>query len=152
MSASTQYLPSVSAPQQRAWRQRLRGLIRDAGLADPGPQDPAHGAAGGPFWELEPTPLVINAAEWAGVAAGLRQRARFVNALLVDLYDRQEVLQQGIVPPEVILGDPYYRRPCLKLEPTRNNPANLLRFDLVKTTAGWQVTQTRVNTPVGLSY
>ncbi len=149
---SASHLTTISAPQQRAWRQRWRGLIRDAGLADPGPQDPAHGAAGGPFWELEPTPLVIDAAEWAIVAAGLRQRARLVNALLVDLYDRQEILQQGLVPPEVILGDPYYRRPCLKLEASRNTPATLLRFDLVKTAAGWQVTQARVNTPVGLSY
>ncbi len=150
---ATSHLPSVSAPQQRAWRQRLRGLIRDAGLADPGPQDPAHGAAGGPFWELEPTPLVIERGGMGRRRGGTSPaRARFVNALLVDLYDRQEVLQQGIVPPEVILGDPYYRRPCLKLEPARNNPANLLRFDLVKTAAGWQVTQTRVNTPVGLSY
>ena len=97
-----------------------------------------HGLAGGPFWELEPTPLVIDAKEWAGIEAGLRQRARFVNALLVDLYDRQEVLQQGIIPPEVILGDPYYRRPCLKLEANRNTPATLLRFDLVKTATGWQ--------------
>jgi uncharacterized circularly permuted ATP-grasp superfamily protein/uncharacterized alpha-E superfamily protein len=152
MPAPVQRLPIISPSQQRAWRQRLRALIRDAGLADPGPLDPAQAPADGPFWELEPTPLVIDAAEWDGVAAGLRQRARFVNALLVDLYDRQEVLHQGIVPPEVILGDPYYRRPCLKLEPARNTPATLLRFDLVKTTAGWHVAQTRVNTPVGLSY
>src|SRR5882672_7438110 len=112
-------LPLASGAQQRTWRQRLRALIRDAGLADPGPIDPSQAGTGGPFWALEPTPLVIEAAEWAQVEAGLRQRARFVNALLVDLYDRQEVLHQGLVPPEIILGDPYYRRPCLKLEPVR---------------------------------
>lgn len=149
---SLRHQPLISAPQQRAWRQRLRGVIRDAGFIEPvTPQAPG-GKGGPPFWELEATPLVIGADEWTQLEAGLRQRARFVNALLVDLYDRQEVLKQGLLPPDVILGDPYYRRPCLKLEPRRNFPAALLRFDLVKTAAGWHVAQTRANTPIGLSY
>jgi uncharacterized circularly permuted ATP-grasp superfamily protein/uncharacterized alpha-E superfamily protein len=152
MPAAAHHPPLVSAPQQRAWRQRLRAVIRDAGFIEPAPRDAQPAKDEGPFWALEPTPLVIDAAEWALLAAGLRQRARFVNALLVDLYDRQEVLKQGLVPPEVILGDPYYRRPCLRLEAARDTPATLLRFDLVKTAAGWHVVQTRANTPVGLSY
>lgn len=152
MSSAARHPPLVSAPQQRAWRQRLRSVIRDAGFIEPAPRDTPPTRESGPFWELEPTPLVLGADEWARLAAGLRQRARFTNALLVDLYDRQEVLKQGLLPPDVILGDPYYRRPCLKLEPTRDTPATLLRFDLVKTAAGWHVVQTRANTPVGLSY
>ena len=150
--SSPRLQPLVSAPQQRAWRQRLRGVIRDAGFIEPAPPHAAGTKDSLPFWELEPTPLIIGADEWTQLDAGLRQRARFVNALLVDLYDRQEVLKQGLLPPEVILGDPYYRRPCLKLEPKRNFPAALLRFDLVKTAAGWHVAQTRANTPIGLSY
>jgi uncharacterized circularly permuted ATP-grasp superfamily protein/uncharacterized alpha-E superfamily protein len=152
MSAAARHPPLVSAPQQRAWRQRLRAVIRDAGFVEPASRDAQPGQGEGPFWELEPAPLVIGADEWALLAAGLRQRARFVNALLVDLYDRQEILKQGLLPPDVILGDPYYRRPCLRLEPARDTPASLLRFDLVKTAAGWHVAQTRVNTPVGISY
>lgn len=149
---SLRHQPLISAPQQRAWRQRLRGVIRDAGFIEPAAPQAPGGKGGPPFWELEATPLVIGADEWTQLEAGLRQRARFVNALLVDLYDRQEVLKQGLLPPDVILGDPYYRRPCLKLEPRRNFPAALLRFDLVKTAAGWHVAQTRANTPIGLSY
>ena len=149
---AARHTPIVSAPQQRAWRQRLRAVIRDAGFTEPASNDNLPVKGESPFWELEPTPLVLGAEEWAQLAAGLRQRARFTNALLVDLYDRQEVLKQGLLPPDVILGDPYYRRPCLRLEPARNVPAPLLRFDLVKTAAGWHVAQTRANTPVGLSY
>lgn len=127
-------------------------MIRDAGFIESATTNVPGTKSGLPFWELEPTPLVIRADEWTQLAAGLRQRARFINALLVDLYDRQEVLKQGLLPPDVVLGDPYYRRPCLKLEPHRNFPAALLRFDLVKTSAGWHVAQTRANTPIGLSY
>ncbi len=152
MPAAARQLRPTSAPQQRAWRQRLRSVIRDAGFTEPSSRDAQPLRDDGPFWELEPTPLVIGDAEWSLLSAGLRQRARFVNALLVDLYDRQEVLKQGLVPPDVILGDPYYRRPCLRLEPGRDLPATLLRFDLMKSAAGWHIAQTRANTPVGLSY
>jgi uncharacterized circularly permuted ATP-grasp superfamily protein/uncharacterized alpha-E superfamily protein len=130
-------------------RGRLRAAIRDAGLTDFGG---ISGSAGLPFWELEPTPLVLAAPEWATLEAALRQRAHFVNALLVDLYGGQQALHQQILPPELVLSDPYYRRPCLGLEPGRASPATLLRFDLVKTTDGWLFDDTRANTPIGLSY
>lgn len=143
------HTPSLHPAQLRPLRARLRGSIRDAGLTDFGV---AAGPAGLPFWELEPTPLVIDAAEWTVLEAALRQRAHFVNALLVDLYGGQQALHQHILPPDLILADPYYRRPCLGLEPERASPATLLRFDLVKTADGWLFDDTRANTPIGLSY
>jgi uncharacterized circularly permuted ATP-grasp superfamily protein len=130
-------------------RARLRANIRDAGLTDLALENASHA---GPFWELEPTPLVLPAAEWTELEAGLRQRARFINALLFDVYGGQLVLREGLLPPEVVLSDSYYRRPCLNLEPDRAHPATLLRFDLVKTAAGWQVAATHANTPIGLGY
>ncbi|MFA6959294.1 MAG: circularly permuted type 2 ATP-grasp protein [Opitutaceae bacterium] len=141
--------PSLHPAQLRPLRGRLRASIRDAGLTDFGI---AASPAGQPFWELEPTPLVIDAPEWAVLEAALRQRAHYVNALLVDLYGGQQALHQQIIPPELILSDPYYRRPCLGLEPHRSSPATLLRFDLVKTAQGWLFDDTRANTPIGLSY
>lgn len=142
-------LPTLHPAQLRPLRARLRASIRDAGLTDLGP---ASGAPGLPFWELEPTPLVIDAPEWSLLEAALRQRAHYTNALLVDLYGTQQALHRQIIHPELILSDPYYRRPCLGLEPQRASPATLLRFDLVKTTGGWLFDDTRANTPIGLSY
>ena len=141
--------PSLHPTQLRPLRTRLRASIRDAGLTDFGV---AAGPSGLPFWELEPTPLVIDAPEWAQLEAALRQRAHYINALLVDLYGGQQALHQGLIPPELILANPYYRRPCLGLEPTRQSPATLLRFDLVKTTDGWLFDDVHTNTPIGLSY
>lgn len=141
--------PTLHPAQLRPLRARLRASIRDAGLTDFGM---AAGPAGLPFWELEPTPLVLDASEWTLLDAALRQRAHFVNALLVDLYGGQQALHQQIIPPELVLSDPYYRRPCLGLEQNRASPATLLRFDLVKTADGWLFDDTRANTPIGLSY
>jgi len=141
--------PRLSPAQRHMLRARLRANIRDAGLTDLALENASQA---GPFWELEPTPLVLPAAEWTELEAGLRQRARFINALLFDVYGGQLVLREGLLPPEVVLSDSYYRRPCLNLEPDRAHPATLLRFDLVKTSAGWQVASTHANTPIGLGY
>lgn len=145
-------LPTLHPAQRRTLRPRLRLSIRDAFLTDLAHPDekPAHAADH--FWRLEPTPLILTAEDWAPLEAGLRQRARLMNALLVDLYHKQQALHAGILPPEVVLSDPFYRRPCLGLEPERSNPATLIRFDLVRTTEGWRCVQTRSNTPIGLAY
>jgi len=143
--------PRLHPRQLQRLRSRLRVSIRDSGLSELSP-DPLAASSSGAFWDLEPTPLVIGAAEWARLEAALVQRARFTNAFLVDLYDRQEALTQRLVPPEIVLSDPYYRRPCLHLEPPSTNPATLLRFDLVQTSSGWHISETRANTPVGLGF
>lgn len=137
----------------RLLRNRLRLSIRDAGFTDlsAASRDTASHDTD-PRWELKPTPLIIPADEWTEIEAGLRQRARFINALLVDLYSGQQALKEKVLPPEAVLADPFYRRPCLGLTPDRQDPANLLRFDLIKTPGGWHVTDTHANTPIGLSY
>ncbi len=142
-------IPQLPSAQIRPLRNRLRQSIRDAGLTDLSPSRDESRTA---FWELEPTPLIIPAAEWALLESGLRQRARLANAFLSDLYGKQDALRAHAVPPEFTLADPYYRRPCLGLTPERSDPASLIRFDLVKTTAGWHVTEVHTNAPVGLSY
>lgn len=153
MSMSSAHgLPTLHPAQRRTLRPRLRLSIRDASLTDLTHPDDTSGRAAHQFWKLEPTPLVLTAEEWSPLEAGLRQRARLVNALLVDLYQGQQALREKIIPPEVVLSDPFYRRPCLGLEPARANPATLLRFDLVRTADGWRCVQTRANTPIGLSY
>ncbi len=145
---SSPRLPTSS--QLQAVRSRLRLSIRDAGLTDLRPADASPSEAR--FWDIEPTPLIIDAAEWKLLVAALQQRARFVNAFLTDLYTRQGALKQRLLPPEAVLADPYYRRPCLGLEPDRSSPAMLLRFDLMKTADGWVFVSTKANTPIGLSY
>lgn len=149
MTVRPRPLPTLPPAQLRPLRNRLRQSVRDAGLTDlsPSEQHSKH-----PFWELEPTPLVLSPEEWQLLSTGIEQRARLTNAFLRDLYAEQEAMRAGIVPPEVTLADPYYRRACLGLDPARVDPATLIRFDLVKTDAGWHFTETHTNTPVGLSY
>lgn len=143
-------LPRLRPAQARALRSRLQRLIHDAGQTDLSPYAPTEET--GRFWELEPTPLVLDASTWATLAAGLLQRARLLNAFLHDVYTAQSCLHQKLLPPELIVGDPQYRRPCLNLEPERISPATLLRFDLMRAGREWIVSSVFANTPVGLSY
>lgn len=143
-------IPRMHPIPARALRLRLQRLIHDAGQTDLAPQGIPSGEA--PFWEIEPTSLVIEAAEWKTLSLALIQRARLVNTFLRDIYSQQTALREKLIPPEFILADPFYRRPCLQLETDRANPATVLRFDLVKTTAGWVFTGLAANTPIGLSY
>lgn len=148
----TPHIPRLHHTPARALRLRLQRLIRDAGQTDLAPEGTST-VGPTPFWEIEPTPLVIDAAEWKMLSTALVQRARLINAFLRDIYTQQSALKERLLPPEIILADPYYRRPCLHLEPDRANPATILRFDLIKTAAeGWMFSGLLANTPIGLSY
>ncbi len=46
----------------------------------------------------------LRPSEWRTLSEGLVQRARLLNMLLVDLYGPQKLLQQGLVPPELLFA------------------------------------------------
>ena len=71
----------------------------------PGREAPAAGR-----WQLDPVPLVLDAAEWAGLERGVAQRSALLDAVLADLYGPQDLLRHGLVPPEVVLGHEGYLR------------------------------------------
>ena len=55
-------------------------------------------------------PRIIPAEEWARIEAGLTQRLTALNIFLADIYGDQKILQDGVVPRELVLGAPSYRR------------------------------------------
>ncbi len=59
-------------------------------------------------WRCDPVPLPIGAAEFAGLEAGLAQRARLLQAILADIYGRQSLLSDGVLPPALVFANPAY--------------------------------------------
>ena len=55
-------------------------------------------------------PRIIPAAEWATIEKGLTQRLRALNMFLADIYGEQQILMDGVVPRELVLTAPSYRR------------------------------------------
>jgi len=144
--------PRQGARDARVSAARLRRAIGEVNAVHTLAQ-PTADWAGRLAWALDPEPVVLDAATWSTIEAAVQQRARTINALLADLYTHQDVLRRRVIPPEMVLGDPFFRRACVGLEPERASPATFLRFDLVKTAAGgWMFAESFANTTVGASF
>ncbi len=59
----------------------------------------------------DPVPLILTAAEFAAMEAGLAQRARLMAAVLDDLYGPQALLASGAVPARLVYANPHFLRP-----------------------------------------
>src|SRR5271167_1105606 len=55
-------------------------------------------------------PRIITAAEWETVELGLTQRITALNLFLKDIYNEGRILQDGIVPREMVYSCKHYRR------------------------------------------
>ena len=69
-----------------------------------------HGAVSPGPWRLDGLPLLISAADWEVLEAGLVQRSRLLDAVLTDLYGPRRSILSGLLPPQLLFGHPGYIR------------------------------------------
>ncbi len=108
-------------------------------------------------WSLELLPLIIQASEWAGIEAGVVQRAALLQAIYSDLYGQgpgsQRLLHEGLLPPALLLRHPGYVRAMQGVQPPGGLALHILAFDLARGPDGqWWVVQQRTQGPSGLGY
>jgi uncharacterized circularly permuted ATP-grasp superfamily protein len=102
---------------------------------------------------LDLVPRIVPAAEWEMIERGLRQRIKALNAFIADVYGRQEILREGIVPWELVLGCPSFRRAVHGVRPPGGIWCTVAGCDLVRDGNGlWRVLEDNVRTPSGISY
>jgi uncharacterized circularly permuted ATP-grasp superfamily protein/uncharacterized alpha-E superfamily protein len=134
---------------QRRWDQARR-LIRDNGVTynvygDPRGMDRP--------WELDPVPLVLPSAEWAAITRGLAQRAELLNRILLDLYGPQTLLARGLLPAELVLGNPGFLRPLVGAQVPSNVLLHVFAADLARGPGGgFCVLGDRTQAPSGAGY
>ncbi len=98
-------------------------------------------------------PRIIHAAEWAKIEAGLTQRLKALNLFLADIYGDQKILADGVVPRELILDAPSYRREMRGLYVPHNTYVNVSGADLIRDEAGeFAVLEDNLRVPSGVSY
>lgn len=98
-------------------------------------------------------PRIIPAGEWATIEAGLVQRLRALNMFLADVYSDQKILMDGVVPRELVLGAPSYRREMQDLFVPHQAYANVCGSDLIrKPDGGFAVLEDNLRVPSGVSY
>src|SRR5690625_2097981 len=61
-------------------------------------------------WQLDPLRVVLDSVEWRRREVGLAQRSRVLDAILTDLYGPRNLLLEGVLPAETILGNPGFIR------------------------------------------
>jgi uncharacterized circularly permuted ATP-grasp superfamily protein len=98
-------------------------------------------------------PRIIPAAEWKVIEAGLTQRLMALNMFLADIYGEQKILKDGVVPRELVLGAPSYRREMIGLFVPHRAYANVCGSDLIRTeNGGFAVLEDNLRVPSGVSY
>jgi uncharacterized circularly permuted ATP-grasp superfamily protein len=113
---------------------------------------------------LDPVPRIVSAADWARVAAGVKQRHRALNAFLADAYraagrrrddaDRApEVVRAGVLPEWAVAHSPG-RHPDAVGQAWPGQPrATVAGTDVLRTADGsWVVAEDHLRVPDGLGY
>lgn len=104
-------------------------------------------------WPLALLPFIVAADDWAQIERGVVQRARLLEATMVDLYGPQHLLRDALLPASLVFAHPQYLRPARGLQPAGGQWLHLLAFDLMRGPHGrFSVLAQRTQAPSGLGY
>jgi uncharacterized circularly permuted ATP-grasp superfamily protein len=98
-------------------------------------------------------PRIVEAADWARLEAGLKQRVQALNLFIGDVYNDQKILKDGVVPRELVLSAESFRHQCIGLTPPRGIWCHITGTDLVRDRTGeYLVLEDNLRCPSGVSY
>ncbi|RVT84059.1 circularly permuted type 2 ATP-grasp protein [Rhodobacteraceae bacterium CCMM004] len=98
-------------------------------------------------------PRVFSATEWARLERGIKQRARALNAFLVDVYGRGEIVRAGRVPADLVYRNDAYETAVCGIVPPKGVYSHIVGIDLVRTGPDqFYVLEDNCRTPSGVSY
>ncbi len=98
-------------------------------------------------------PRIVSSGEWSRLERGLRQRIQALNMFIADVYHRQKVIKDGIVPREIIESSKGFRLECMGLNPPRDVWCHIVGTDLVRHRDGQvYVLEDNLRCPSGVSY
>ncbi len=78
-------------------------------------------------------PRIFSAAEWEKLSAGLEQRVRAINAFIDDVYGARRIIADGVIPADIVLGNPQYCIPVAGARAPHGVYAHICGIDLVRT-------------------
>jgi len=98
-------------------------------------------------------PRIITSTEWATIERGLTQRITALNLFLKDLYHEGKILNDRIIPREMIYTCRHYRRQMHGLHVPRGIYISVVGTDLVRLKDGrFAVLEDNLRVPSGVSY
>ena len=104
-------------------------------------------------WPFDVVPRPIFEEEWQRVEAGLKQRIKALNLFLNDIYNEQHILNDRVVPKELVLTAKTYRPQLQGFQPPRGVWTHVTGTDLIRHNDGKvYVLEDNLRCPSGVSY
>ena len=98
-------------------------------------------------------PRVFLRSEWDRLSDGLVQRVEAINAFLDDIYGDRRILDEGVLPADLVLGNDQFRPEIAGMRPPHGIAAHICGIDLVRTGPDeFFVLEDNARTPSGVSY
>jgi len=98
-------------------------------------------------------PRIIPAAEWQKLEKGLTQRITALNLFLDDIYHQGKILNDKVVPREMVYSCKHFRREMRGLDVPRGVYVSICGTDLVRLPDGsFAVLEDNLRVPSGVSY
>ena len=150
LAALGEWLGATSGEELRRRQQAAEATFRQLGItfAVYGDSEAAERII--PF---DIVPRVFLPAEWARLSEGLVQRVEAINAFLDDIYGAQRILKDGVLPADLVLGNPQFRPELFGVRSPHGVRAHICGIDLVRTGPDdFWVLEDNARTPSGVSY
>jgi uncharacterized circularly permuted ATP-grasp superfamily protein/uncharacterized alpha-E superfamily protein len=104
-------------------------------------------------WPMDPIPLALDRREWAFIESAVIQRASLMNAVLSDLYGKQRLLHERLVPAALVFANPHFLRACVGIQPLGGVHLQTYAMDIARSPDGrWWVIADRTQAPSGMGY
>jgi len=104
-------------------------------------------------WDLNVLPLILPHEEWSVIEAAVIQRATLLNKILGDVYGKQEMLREGLLPPALVHGHAGFLRACHNMPHHDGVALHFYAVDLARAPDGrWWAVADRTQAPFGAGY
>jgi len=98
-------------------------------------------------------PRIITSTEWSRVERGLEQRIRALNEFLKDIYHEGRILNDNVVPREMVYSCRHFRREMRGLDVPRGIYITVVGTDLIRLPSGeFVILEDNLRVPSGVSY
>ena len=100
-------LNEMPRTQVRALDDQLEATMREMGVTFDIKRDRVWGQRA---WFCDLLPQIFTPDEWEPLANGIRQRLKAFEAFLQDIYSKKQILLDGVIPINPVLGSPFFQR------------------------------------------
>jgi uncharacterized circularly permuted ATP-grasp superfamily protein len=98
-------------------------------------------------------PRILTSAEWNVIERGLTQRITALNLFLKDIYHEGKILNDGVVPRELVYSCKHFRRQMRGLQVRNDAYVTVVGTDLIRMPSGeFVVLEDNLRVPSGVSY